>query len=171
MTSKEELRAKIKELIEKEMKSEKWNDRKKKKLIQDEMASILGYDQSAISNALKGFHIDWTTGTIIEDEEEPDELWLMLKKSYITRLSAFFLSVPKASLKKVKEKLLEYFPSTDSSLGIVKIEISDEPRGLVIWADDNNLEHYLLNQDYLKSIVSKNDKAPAESSDANSNNS
>lgn len=156
MAQYEEQRKEIQQKISEYLDTEEGKKNKGRKINQKVLGEWTGYDQSAISRYLKGYHIDWKTGEI-EKEEEPKELLLMLKKSYIKKISVFFLFVPKANLKTLSESLLKYFPSTDTRLGIIKIEKSTTPRGLVIFSDDNNLEYYLSDESYITATINEID--------------
>lgn len=167
MSHYESIREKIQELVTKTISSEEWKQSQKKKIIQKDIGIELHYDQSDISKALKGYTINWETGKI-EKKDEPKELWSMLNKSSLTRISTFFLTVPKLNvdLKKLKKELLNRFRSSGNTLGILDIKVISNPRGLIIWSDDNNLEYYLLKEEYIKSSEPiSTDSAATESSD------
>ena len=108
--------------------------------------------QSDISRMLKGFEIDWETGNLIPKTESTDLVKLM-QKTAITRTSTFFLSVTRIRRTKLKEVLLQHFPSTESQAGIIHIIETKSPSGLLIFSDDHNLEYSLANMDYLKTVT------------------
>ena len=134
-------------------------------LTQAQLAKEFFMSQSDISRILKGFEIDWETGDLIPKAESTNLLKL-LQKTSITRPSTFFLSVTRLRSKKLKEALLQHFPSTESQPGIIHIIEIKSPSGLLIFSDDHNLEYNLTDMDYLKTVI---ENANFKKADASNN--
>lgn len=160
------------QLYEEDLKTGK--NKEKKPHNQTELGKIMNIDQSAISNLLKHYKIDWSDRYTIklkpensnEDSEKPNELTVeeLTKNMAIMRPSTFFISVGLSKRNQLENFLLKHFRSSKDKLGIIHIINIKNPSGLLVFSDDHNLEHNLYDTDYLKQIV--ND---AESTENNGN--
>jgi len=145
----QEKREKLQKALLEFYQTDKGKQLKGKVLTQKELADYLHLTQPDISRRLKGHEIDWDSGKIVKTASKTDIVQLM-KKVTITKPSIFFLSVPRNKRKRLKEALLQYFPSTESSCGIIHIIENTQPSGLIILSNDHNLEYHLNNNDYLQ---------------------
>lgn len=158
------------QLYEEDLKTGKNKDKKPHN--QTDLGKIMNVDQSAISNLLKHYKIDWSDRYTIklksennESSKKTDELPIeeLTKNITIIKPSTFFISVGLGKRNQLENFLRKHFRSSKDKLGILHIINIKNPSGLLIFSDDHNLEYILHNNDYLKQLTS--DVESAESKD------
>ena len=156
------------QLYEEDLKTGK--NKEKKPHNQTELGKIMNIDQSAISNLLKHYKIDWSDRYTIklktenhESSTKADELPIeeLTKNITIIKPSTFFISVGLSKRNQLEKFLLKHFRSSKDKLGILHIINIKNPSGLLVFSDDHNLEYILHNNDYLKQLT--NDVESTES--------
>ena len=99
---------------------------------QESIASITGTNQSTVSRIKRKYRIGkWTKFSLEE----------CLEKAKITTPSVFFMQVPELYRQALEDNLLNQFRDTDTQYGILHIEQTINPSGLLIYTLDHNFLH------------------------------
>lgn len=131
----------MKKIYEKKESLTKEEQEKLKKLIedgelsQDNIADQIGCSQATVSRYKRKMGLS---------RKSKHSLSECMKSAIITQPSTFFIYVKPKYRDSLAENLIQLYPDTVDSYGIIHIKKTSSPSGLLIFSNNHNLMHELL---------------------------